>query len=191
MHAMSWIFTLWNTTGKDTHLILNSPQCSQTRCQSPAVEAGSDVCCYQFHIIPFHFQEVSKRKKSKVLMNFWSLDVDLRYITGQLDCAYFFHVLFLTLFALPMPNLEITELPEPLDGMHKIITIRNNMFLFINAILMESACFVLQRWKKKIFFFLPSCSICPVCICFLDDTRCRSATAFFINIHTYIDRGKK
>lgn len=97
----------------------------------------------QFHIIPFHFQEISKRKKLKVLKSFWCLDVDLSFITGHLECAYSFHVLFFTLFTLPMPDLEITELPEPLDGMLKIIAIRNNMFLFINAILMESAYFVL------------------------------------------------
>lgn len=163
MHAMSWIFTLWNTSGKDTHSVSTEQPSVFTNswCQSPAVEAGSDVCCYQFRIIPFHFQEVSKKKKSKVLMNFWSLDVDLSYITAQSDCAYFFHVLFLTPFALPMPNLEITELPEPLDGMLKIITIRNNMFLFINSILMESAYFVLQGWEKKnclppFLFHLPS-----------------------------------
>lgn len=135
---------------------------TNSRCQSPAVEAGSDVYCYQFHIIPFHFQEVSNRKKLKVLTSFWSLDVDLSYITGQSDCAYFFRVLFLTLFTLPMPDLEITELPEPLDGMLKIITIRNNMFLFINAILMESAFFVLQRWKKK---FFSSCLLVPFAQC--------------------------
>lgn len=106
------------------------------------------VLSYQLHIIPFHIQEISKRKKLKVLMSFWSLDMDLSYITGQSACAYFFHVLFLTLFTLSMPDLEITELPEPLDGMLKIITIRNNIFLLINATLMESAYFVLQRWKK-------------------------------------------
>lgn len=108
------------------------------------------VLSYQFHIIPFHFQEISKRKKLKVLKNFWSLDVDLSYITGQSVCL-FFPCLFLTYFTLPMPDLEITELPEPLDGMLKIIIVRNNMFLFINAILMESAYFVLERWKNKFF----------------------------------------
>lgn len=111
------------------------------------------VLSYQFHIIPFYFQGVSKREKFKVLMSFWSLVVDLSYITGQSDCAYFFPVLFLTLFTLPMLDLEIIELPEPLDRMLKIITIRNNMFLLINAILMESAYFELQRWKNKFLSF--------------------------------------
>lgn len=69
--------------------------------------------------------------------------MDLSFISGPSEYTYSFYVLFLTLFTLPMPDLEITELPEPLDGMLKIITIRNNMFLFVNAILMERAYFVL------------------------------------------------
>lgn len=99
----------------------------------------SAVSCYSFPLS----RNIYKRKKLKILKNFLSLDVDLSFIIGHSECAYSFHVLFLTLFTLPMPYLEITELPEPLDGMLKIIAIRNNMFLFINAILMESAYFVL------------------------------------------------
>lgn len=76
---------------------------------------------------------------------FWTLDVHLNDITWSI-VSMSFSLLF---FPLPMPDLEITEFPEPLGGMLKIITIRNNMFLFVNGILMESAYFVPQRWEKK------------------------------------------
>lgn len=129
---------------------LNSPQCSQTLDVSLLLWR-LEVMCVVINLISFlsTFKKYLRRRNQKYSWTFGPLM--WTWATSLLNqiVPIFFHVLFLTPFALPMPNLEITELPEPLDGMLKIITIRNNMFLFINSILMESAYFVLQGREKK------------------------------------------
>lgn len=82
---------------------------------------------------------------------FWSLDVDLSNTIDLSVCAYLLPCPFSS-FSFYCAHAELGndwEFAEPLGGMLKIITIRNSMFLAIQAILMHSAYFVFKRSKNK------------------------------------------